>query len=83
MAQGFFPFAYLFGSLLLLLPTGIVAIVLVAIGEISFSYWVLIPVALANGVVMLVLGTWIGGKLLDARMLSIVSTLDSFASLQH
>lgn len=83
VAQGFFPFAYLFGSLLLLLPTGIVAIVLVAIGEISFSYWVLIPVALANGVVMLVLGTWIGGKLLDARMLSIVSTLDSFASLQH
>ena len=45
-------------------------------------YWVLIPVFLLNGVGFLALGSWLGGKLMDARMLSIVSTLDSFASLQ-
>ncbi|NMM97291.1 ABC transporter permease [Bifidobacterium olomucense] len=83
MAQGFFPFIYLLGSLLLLLPTGIVAALLALTGAITALYWVLIPVALANGVGMLVLGTWLGGKLLDARALSIVDTLDSFASLQH
>ena len=42
----------------------------------------IIPVALANGIGVLALGTWLGGKLLEARILSIVSTLDSFASLQ-
>jgi len=42
----------------------------------------IIPVALANGIGILALGTWLGGKLMDARMLSIVAALDSFASLQ-
>ena len=42
----------------------------------------LMKVALANGIGILALGTWLGGKLMDARMLSIVATLDSFASLQ-
>nr|APO33266.1 Unknown Function [uncultured bacterium] len=37
---------------------------------------------MANGIGILALGTWLGGKLMDARMLSIVATLDSFASLQ-
>ena len=41
----------------------------------------IIPVALAIGIGILALGTWLGGKLMDARMLSIVATLDSFASL--
>lgn len=83
MAQGFFPFIYLFGTILLLLPTGIVAIVLTAMDVIGTMFWVLIPIVLVNGAGMLALGTWLGGKLLDARMLSVVSTLDSFASLQH
>lgn len=81
MAQGFFPFVYMLGSVLALLPTGIVALVLLLAGAWAFN-WVLIPVALANGVIMLAAGTWLGGKLMDARMLSIVRTLDSFASLQ-
>ncbi|PLS24389.1 ABC transporter permease [Bifidobacterium imperatoris] len=83
VAQGFFPFVYLFGTFVLLLPTGIVASILAIIGSISTMFWLLIPIAIINGIGMLILGTWLGGKLLDARMLSIVSTLDSFASLQH
>ena len=72
MAQGFFPFVYMLGSLLLMLLTGA-----------EGGMWLaIIPVALANGIGILALGTWLGGKLMDARMLSIVATLDSFASLQ-
>ncbi|MBT1163291.1 ABC transporter permease [Bifidobacterium felsineum] len=83
VAQGFFPFIYLIGTFALLLPTGVVASILAIVGVIGSMFWILIPVALVNGIGMLALGTWLGGKLLDARMLSIVETLDSFASLQH
>lgn len=82
VAQGFFPFIYMFGSLLLMFPTGIVAIILAAMSELAYSYWLIIPIAILNGAGMLAAGTWLGGKLMDARMLSIVRTLDSFASLQ-
>ncbi len=82
MAQGFFPFVYMLGSMLLMLPTGIAAIVLLVIHAGIAGWLVIIPVALANGIGVLALGTWLGGKLLEARILSIVSTLDSFASLQ-
>ncbi|KAB7789219.1 ABC transporter permease [Bifidobacterium cebidarum] len=83
MAQGLFPFVYLIGTFVLLLPTGVVALILAVIGAIDTMFWLLIPISLLNGVGMLVLGAWLGGKLMDARMLSIVTTLDSFASLQH
>ena len=82
MAQGLFPFVYMLGSMLLMLPTGIAAIVLLVIHAGIAGGLVIIPVALANGIGVLALGTWLGGKLLEARILSIVSTLDSFASLQ-
>lgn len=82
MAQGFFPFVYMLGSLLLMLPTGIVALVMLLTGAEGVMWLAIIPVALANGIGILALGTWLGGKLMDARMLSIVATLDSFASLQ-
>ena len=82
MAQGFFPFVYVLGSLLLMLPTGIVALVMLLTGAEGGIWLAIIPVALANGIGILALGTWLGGKLMDARMLSIVATLDSFASLQ-
>ena len=39
--------------------------------------------ALANGVVFLCLGTWLGAKLLRTRMLKVVQTLNSFAALQQ
>ena len=69
-------------SLLLMLPTGIVALVMLLTGAEGGIWLAIIPVALANGIGILALGTWLGGKLMDARMLSIVAALDSFASLQ-
>ena len=42
-----------------------------------------IAVALVNGLVVLLDGSWLGGKLLDARMPKILATLDDFASLQQ
>ena len=42
-----------------------------------------IAVALVNGLVVLLGGSWLGGKLLDARMPKILATLDDFASLQQ
>lgn len=81
VAQGFFPLVYLFGMFVLVVPSGLVAIVLTVSGHGDW-YWVLIPVFLLNGVGFLLLGSWLGGKLMDARMLSIIATLDSFASLQ-
>ena len=82
VAQGFFPLIYMFGSLLLMFPTGIVAIILMVMSELAYSYWLIIPIVIVNGAGVLAAGTWLGGKLMDARMLSIVRTLDSFASLQ-
>lgn len=35
-----------------------------------------------NGAGVLALGTWLGGKLLDARAVGILGTLEEFASLQ-
>ncbi len=59
-----------------------VALVMLLTGAEGGIWLAIIPVALANGIGILALGTWLGGKLMDARMLSIVATLDSFASLQ-
>ena len=67
MAQGFFPFVYVLGSLLLMLPTGIVALVMLLTGAEGGIWLAIIPVALANGIGILALGTWLGGKLMDAR----------------
>ena len=80
-AQGFFPFAHLFGSIAVMLPTGIVAVVCAFVAP-GIALWATAAVAVANGVVALAVGSWLGGKLLDARAVNIVSILDSFASLQ-
>ena len=78
MAQGLFPFAFMLATCVMALPTGIVAIVLAATGHWGMN-WVLMPVSLANGVLFL----WLGGKILDARGLKVLATLDNFASLQQ
>lgn len=82
MAQGLFPFAFMLATCVMALPTGIVAIVLAATGHWGMN-WVLMPVSLANGVLFLWLGVWLGGKILDARGLKVLATLDNFASLQQ
>ena len=81
-AQAFLPFLYMLASLASILPTAIVAIVIFATGNGAAYPWI-IPVALANGVLFLCLGTWLGAKLLRTRMLKVVQTLDSFAALQQ
>lgn len=81
MAQGFFPFVQILGMFVLMVPTALVGGALLLSGN-GDLYWALIPVGLANGVGFLILGSWLGGKLMDARMLSIIATVDSFASLQ-
>lgn len=81
-AQAFLPFLYMLASLASILPTAIVVIVIFATDNGAAYPWI-IPVALANGVVFLCLGTWLGAKLLRTRMLKVVQTLDSFAALQQ
>ncbi len=81
VAQSLFPLVAVLGTIVLILPVGVVALALFLTGQWSL-YWVLIPVSLADGIGFLVLGSWLGGKLMDARMLEIMHTLDSFASLQ-
>lgn len=81
-AQAFLPFLYMLASLASILPTAIVAIVIFATDNGAAYPWI-IPVALANGVLFLCLGTWLGAKLLRTRMLKVVQTLDSFAALQQ
>ena len=81
VAQGFFPFVQILGMFVLMAPTVLVGVALLLSGN-GDLYWALIPVGLANGVGFLILGSWLGGKLMDARMLSIIATVDSFASLQ-
>ena len=82
LAQGFFPFVYMIGGILLMAPTGLTALAMALAGTLGGWYGALIPVALANGAGVAALGTWLGGKLLDARMLAVVKNLESFASLQ-
>ncbi|NMN02576.1 ABC transporter permease [Bifidobacterium panos] len=82
-AQFFLPLLQLLGGLVLMLPTGIVAVVLALGGDWASWYWVMLPVSLANGVIVLVAGVQLGGKLLESRMLKVLSTLELFASLQH
>ena len=72
----------LFGCLIPMLPTILVAIVLV-VADMGGWLWVMAPIGLANGVAAMVIGSWLGGKLLDARAIRVVQTLDSFASLQR
>lgn len=80
VAQGLFPFAYLLATVVLMLPVGLAALALLLNGW--TAYWMLIPISLVDGMGFLTLGSWLGGKLMDARMLTIRRTLDSFASLQ-
>ena len=81
-AAQFLVLVQIFGSVAVMLPTGIVALIVGFTLGLEAVVWSVGPVALVNGAVLLLLGSWIGGKLLDARAVEIVRTLDSFASLQ-
>ena len=64
------------------LPTGSVSVVLAATGHCGMN-WGLRPGSLANGVLFLWPGVWLGGKILDARGLKVLAMLDNCASLQQ
>lgn len=81
-ASGIFPFVHILGSLLLMLPTGIIALVVGLTVGLDALAWAIGPIGLLNGLVVLIIGTHLGGKILDARAVRIVATLESFASLQ-
>lgn len=82
MAQGFIPFLYMLGSLVLAVPTGVLAVILAVTNALPQFLWVLGVVGLINGLAVLVLGTLVGGRIMDRRLLKIVHTLDNFAALQ-
>ncbi|WEV74555.1 ABC transporter permease [Bifidobacterium sp. ESL0798] len=80
LAQAVMPLAYFALMLVLVLPLGLVT-ALVAFNH--WPSWLIGLGGIVNGVVVLALGTWIGGKLLDKRQLRILATLDSMAELQQ
>ncbi|KAA8819491.1 ABC transporter permease [Bifidobacterium rousetti] len=84
VAQGVFPFVHMFGTVLVMLPAGIVALVTLVMHTFGApgATMAIAVAALVNGTGALALGTWLGGKLLDARAVGILGTLDEFASLQ-
>ncbi|WEV59617.1 ABC transporter permease [Bifidobacterium sp. ESL0728] len=80
LAQAVLPLAYFALMFVLVLPLGLVTM-LVALNHWSSGFIGL--GGIVNGIVVLVLGTWIGGKLLDKRELKILAVLDSMAELQQ
>lgn len=80
-AQMIAPFAFLVGSVAANILPIIGSIAVFVAGGPAYA-WALIPLWLANGALMLWLGTWVAGKIIDARQLRIMQTLESFASLQ-
>jgi ABC-2 type transport system permease protein len=79
LAQGFMPFLYMLIMLVMLAPTAVVAIMSLVVG---FPGWIAGLVGLANGLLVLAVGVWLGGRVMDRRLPSIVATLQSLASLQ-
>lgn len=82
-AQMFIPLLQMLLFVAVMIPTVGVIAGLGFGGVFDRWYPVLIPVALANGVGVLWLGTWLGAKLLERRKLKVLDTLDGFAALQQ
>ena len=81
VAQGFLPMLQLLASLVIMLPTLLVALSAIITGEI-LPLWLPVPVALANGLIVLAAGVAIGSRIFDRRQSAILLTLDRYASLQ-
>lgn len=80
LAQAALPLLYFVLILVLSLPLGLVAL-LVVIND--WPSWFIGLGGIVNGVVVLIIGAWLGGRLLDKRQLKILATLDSMAALQQ
>ena len=81
VAQGFLPMLQLLASLVIMLPTLLVALSAIITGGI-LPLWLLVPVALANGLIVLAAGVALGSRIFDRRQSAILLTLDRYASLQ-
>ena len=81
VAQGFLPMLQLLASLVIMLPTLLVALPAIITGRI-LPLWLPVPVALANGLIVLAAGVAIGSRIFDRRQSAILLTLDRYASLQ-
>ena len=81
VAQGFLPMLQLLASLVIMLPTLLVALSAIITGGI-LPLWLPVPVALANGLIVLAAGVAIGSRIFDRRQSAILLTLDRYASLQ-
>ncbi|WP_416517114.1 hypothetical protein [Bifidobacterium asteroides] len=81
VAQGFLPMLQLLTSLVIMLPTFLVALLAMTTGGI-LPLWLPVPVALANGLIVLAVGVVIGSRIFDRRQSAILLTLDRYASLQ-
>ena len=81
VAQGFLPLLQLLASLVIMLPTFLVALLaMTTVGILPL--WLPMPVALANGLIVLAAGVAIGSRIFDRRQSAILLTLDRYASLQ-
>lgn len=81
VAQGFLPLLQLLASLVIMLPTFLVALLaMTTVGILPL--WLPMPVALANGLIVLAVGVAIGSRIFDRRQSVILLTLDRYASLQ-
>ena len=49
---------------------------------VAYYPWIM-AIALVNGIAICALGVWLGAKLLDARMLKVLRTLERNAALQQ
>ncbi|MBH9980894.1 MULTISPECIES: hypothetical protein [Bifidobacterium] len=81
VAQGFLPMLQLLASLVIMLPTLLVALPTMITGGI-LPLWLPVPVALANGLIVLAVGVALGSRIFDRRQSAILLTLDRYASLQ-
>jgi ABC-2 type transport system permease protein len=64
-----------------MIPTVGVGILVMVFGSLDFV-WIIGIAGLLNGGLLLIAGIHLGGRILDHRMPSVISTLDNFASLQ-
>lgn len=85
MAQGLFPLAHMLGTVLAMLPTAVVAVAMLLLGAFAspIAPYAIGCVGLLDGMAVLAVRTWLGGRLLDARAVALVRTIDEFASLQR
>ena len=71
----------LLASLVIMLPTILVALPTMTKGGI-LPLWLPVPVALANGLIVLAVGIVLGSRIFDRRQSAILLTLDQYDSLQ-